>query len=236
MATGRGRGAIRVASGLFSAGNFAGGKNSGQGMTLSPDGSYYVGGFKDGLPHGRGTWSNKWTAYSGDWANLTQHGRGTLWTADGSAMKGTFEDGAFKRGILRYAGEYVYEGAVDENYLPHGRGILISTAQSVIREGNFVRGRLHGYGRSLNPDRSTYVGGFKEGVMSGSGVLTFASGAKIVGNFAENVPIKQHVYVLPRGRGAASPATFKTKRINGIDRFVLFTYELPEGTVTTRWD
>ena len=59
-----------------------------------PDGSKYVGEVKNGIPHGRGTYTwadgNK---YVGEWKDSKQHGQGTYTYADGTVEKGIWENG-----------------------------------------------------------------------------------------------------------------------------------------------
>ena len=60
------------------------------------DGSVYVGGVKDGKPHGKGTctWPHG-GKYVGEFKDFQYHGQGTLTHPDGKIVKGQFKNGEF---------------------------------------------------------------------------------------------------------------------------------------------
>ncbi|MBR2296727.1 MAG: hypothetical protein IKA43_04890 [Clostridia bacterium] len=101
----------------------------------------------------------------------------------------------------------IYEGEVNENGLPSGRGIF-TKAGEFIYEGSFIDGQFNGYGvlAILNPRAfeatfvadgfealeglvleagSSYEGNFLNGLIDGMGRLTFASGEVYEGGFVQ---------------------------------------------------
>jgi hypothetical protein len=94
------------------------GQRHGQGTAIYSDGGKYVGEFKNGYRHGKGThtWSgNKYVGeskegkqhgqgtatyangdqYAGEWKNNLANGQGTLTSKDGKKIVGIFKDGNF---------------------------------------------------------------------------------------------------------------------------------------------
>ena len=110
-------------------GCFKAGKKSGFGRAIYPDGSIYMGEWKDNLPHGKGrlqshTDSSQKEYYDGEWLNGQMHGKGKQQWRDGTIYEGEFlagkKDG---KGVFswpdgnRYDGEYKFD-------LRHGYGVF----------------------------------------------------------------------------------------------------------------
>ena len=73
---------------------------SGKGMCTNVNGQKYVGEFKEGLPHGKGTnifgdGPKKGDKYTGEYKDGLRHGQGTYTCANGKVFKGTWKDGEF---------------------------------------------------------------------------------------------------------------------------------------------
>ncbi len=70
---------------------YASGKGTLQWYQNGIKGSKYVGGFRNGKPHGKGTYTYKsGNSYTGDWRDDNKHGKGAYTWADGSVYKGEF--------------------------------------------------------------------------------------------------------------------------------------------------
>ena len=66
------------------------------GTITSPDGSKYVGEWKNNQEHGQGTFtSSDGGKYVGGWKDGLMHGRGTVYHLDGSVERGTWRNGDF---------------------------------------------------------------------------------------------------------------------------------------------
>ena len=84
---------------------YTGGAGGGEGKQVYPDGSVYVGQFKDGERHGRGTYTYAHgDVYEGEWQSDKKHGRGTYTYADGAVYEGEHQSGKMHgRGTYTYA-------------------------------------------------------------------------------------------------------------------------------------
>ena len=72
------------------------------GTDTSPDGRKYVGEFKDGKPHGQGTFTySNGDKYVGEFKDGIRHGQGTLTYVDGDKYVGEFRRGEF-HGLGKY--------------------------------------------------------------------------------------------------------------------------------------
>ncbi len=125
-------------------------------------GSLYVGEFKDGLFHGKGTSTTQsGTKYIGEFKGGRFDGQGTLTFDNGADYTGDFRDGVF-----------------------HGQGT--STFPGGAKYVGFFRdGNRHGQGTYIAPSGATHVGEFRDGKPNGLGTYTFADGKKYVGEFKD---------------------------------------------------
>lgn len=116
----------------------------------------YVGDWKDGKMHGKGTM--KYTdgvEYTGDWQDDKRHGNGTITFADGE----------------KYIGEW-------QNHKKHGKGLGITPL--AIYYGDFVNGRYDGWGVWVSKDDGNiYEGQHKDGMMNGVGRYLFVNDASL---------------------------------------------------------
>jgi len=75
-------------------------KPNGQGTRTYPDGSKYLGEFKDGKPNGQGTFTfPDGSKYVGENKNGWKNGQGTYTLSDGTKYVGKFSDGKIWNGI-----------------------------------------------------------------------------------------------------------------------------------------
>ena len=66
-----------------------------------PDGSKYIGAFRNNLKDGAGTFTfADGSSYTGEWKDDLKHGRGTFTWADGMKFQGNFIGGENKDGTL----------------------------------------------------------------------------------------------------------------------------------------
>ena len=103
-------------------GGMASGKVHGYG-TVIWDGRRYEGQWRDGEPHGHGTFSSAdGTRYEGGWRDGMMHGDGTHTFADGARYEGEWRDGKrHGRGTYAWADGRRYEGEYRDNKR-HGPG------------------------------------------------------------------------------------------------------------------
>ena len=124
-------------------------------------GSLYVGEFKDGLFHGKGTSTNQsGTKYVGEFKDGRFDGQGTLTFNDGADYIGWFRNG-------------VFNGQGSSNF-PNGAKYV----------GEFKDGKRHGQGTYTGPSGAKHVGEFRDGKPNGLGDYTFAGG-RYVGEFRD---------------------------------------------------
>ena len=116
-------------------------------------GDKFVGGFKNGNPHGQGTYTYaSGDKYVGEYRNGKKHGQGTYTHARGD----------------KYVGEY-------RNGKKHGQGTytFVNGDKYV---GEHRNGKAHGQGAVTFASGSKYVGEFRNGKKHGQGTFTFADG------------------------------------------------------------
>ncbi len=151
---------------------------NGQGTIISPDGTKYVGEFKDG----EGT---DLTIYYKNGNIIRRHERGWYWVK--GVLFGELVDDEwiwFKNGDENTLSKY--EGGIRKG-VPNGQGTLISPdGRKYV--GEFRNGKFHGQGTRTFPDGRKYVGKFKDGEYHGQGTDTFPDGRKYIGEFREGRP------------------------------------------------
>ena len=132
----------------------------GHGNYLLPDGTRYVGNFKDGNFNGQGT--KTWPSgkkYVGEWKNGKKHGHGVFSWLGGHKYVGQWKD--------------------DEK---HGTGIYTwPSGEKYV--GQYKNDKKHGTGTLIWPSGSKYVGQYKDGKQHGTGTLIWSSGDKYVGAY-----------------------------------------------------
>ena len=125
----------------------------------------YVGEWKDGKRHGRGTftWADgaKYVGeYVGEWKDDKPNGRGE-WTSPYLPVK--------------YVGEY-------KDGKRHGQGSM-NLADGGTYVGQWENHNFHGQGTYTYVNGDKYVGEFKDGKQHGQGTFTDTNGNKYVGKF-----------------------------------------------------
>ena len=85
----------------------------------------------------------------------------------------------------------VYSGALSKSTgMPNGRGLLEYEETGHWFEGDWIHGRLTGYGRLSNGDGYFYEGGLKNHYLHGIGVMTFADGRVFEGEYSKGQMIQ----------------------------------------------
>ena len=129
------------------------GKNHGQGTLTFSSGKTFVGEFKDGHFHGGTATYPDGRKYEGEWKVWNYHGQGTETFPNGKKYVGGWKDG--KR---------------------HGKGVIQGREGKNIREGEWVNGKMEGYGKRSNSNNErwykSYEGEFKNGKFHGQGKMS----------------------------------------------------------------
>ena len=110
---------------LKKVGEWKDGVPHGHGTFAIPDEYEYVGEFKDGCSHGQGTCKySDGSKYVGEWKDDVRHGQGTFTIPDESEYVGEWKDGEHHgQGTCEYAGGMVYDGEWKGDTF-HGHGTM----------------------------------------------------------------------------------------------------------------
>jgi hypothetical protein len=128
-----------------------------------PDGMY-EGDFMHGMRHGKGRYEFREEVYDGEWKWDHRHGWGQLSCADGSTIKGEWQNGK-----------------------THGFASVVDQKGTVIYEGEFKEGKRHGLGRQLFESGDMYDGGWQNGRLNDRGVYYFTNGDRLLGMWKEGL-------------------------------------------------
>ncbi|KAE8670200.1 Phosphatidylinositol 4-phosphate 5-kinase 9 [Hibiscus syriacus] len=145
-------------------------------MKAFSNGDFYVGDFKEALPHGKGkyTWSDG-TVYEGDWEGGEMTGKGVLLWPSGEKYNGNISGGCLHgSGTLTSTNGSLYKGQWRMN-IQHGYGRM-KYSNSDVYEGEWKDGEPEGNGRYFWNNRNKYTGNWKCGKMHGRGVMEWGNG------------------------------------------------------------
>ena len=173
------------------------------GKYIWDDGKYYLGQFKNNLPHGKGIkyYLNGNILYEGDFINGKFEGYGKYFYDNGDYFIGQYKNGLrngkgkgyYADGKIKYEvdcingqaegnGKFFYEDG--EYYIgqfkkndPNGKGIEYYAYGNILYEGDFVDGRYEGNGKFIWEDGSYYIGQWKNGLFHGKGKEYYANGS-----------------------------------------------------------
>lgn len=165
-------------------GEMNGGKADGVGTLKFRDSetdgfNYYIGGFEDSKPMGRGIYdsSEGWTLeafFNGSFDS----GDGTLRVdEDETVIRGEFKDGELV-GV-----------ALASYTTPNGEYYF----------GDIEDGRRNGVGTLVHANDDAYLGDFDKGVASGVGAYESSDGSVVIGQFASGSPNGAATYIAPNG-------------------------------------
>lgn len=153
-------------------------KQNGQGIYTWPDGSKYVGQFKNGKMECQGTytWSDG-TKYIGQWKNGKIDGQGTYTWSDGNKHVGQWKEGKMEgKGVMTWPSGNKYVGQY-KNGKQNGQGTYTwSDGDKYI--GQHKNGKMDGRGAMILPDGTSYVGQWKNDKLKGERTYLLADGAK----------------------------------------------------------
>lgn len=141
---------------------------NGQGTYTYPDGSVYVGQWKNDKLHGQGTFTySDGSVYVGQWEKSQRNGQGTFTRPSGSKYQGQWKNDKFHgQGIYIYPDDSKYQGRWKNN-MRNGPGIYTSSSGSKY-QGQWKNGKLIGKGILITSDGNKFVGRFnKDGKLIG---------------------------------------------------------------------
>jgi len=146
-----------------------------QGTATYPIGKY-IGEFRDGKPHGRGTGIfADGDKYVGEHRNGLRSGQGTYTYVNGNQYVGEYrDDKRHGHGTYTFANGNTYVGEHRDSKI-HGRGTY-SFANGEKYVGEFKDEKYHGLGAYTFADGKKYVGKFKDGKYDGQGIFFFVDG------------------------------------------------------------
>jgi len=172
-----GQGTLTFSSGKKYVGEFKDGKIHGQGTWTFPDGKKYVGEFKDGRYHGQGTETfPDGSKFVGGWKDGKRHGQATKEYPDGRKYVGEYKRNRKEGfGIMTYKDGSKFEGEWKGGRPFNGKGVVQGNEGKDIREGEWVNGKMEGYGKRSNSNNKrwykSYEGEFKNGKFHGQGKM-----------------------------------------------------------------
>ncbi|KAK8563150.1 hypothetical protein V6N12_011206 [Hibiscus sabdariffa] len=145
-------------------------------MKAFSNGDFYVGDFKEVLPHGKGkyTWSDG-MVYEGDWEGGKMTGKGVLLWPSGEKYNGDISGGYLHGFGTRTSPDgSLYEGQWRMN-IQHGVGRK-KYSNSDVYEGEWKEGEHEGNGRYFWNNGNKYTGNWRRGKMHGRGVMEWVNG------------------------------------------------------------
>jgi len=151
---------------------------NGQGTFTSPDGTKYVGELKNNKPDGQGTETfPNGEKYVGGWKDGKRHGQATTEYPDGRKYLGEYKRNRREGfGIMTYKDGSKFEGEWKDSRPFNGKGVVQGREGKDIREGEWVNGKMEGYGKRSNSDNKrwykSYEGEFKNGKFHGQGKMS----------------------------------------------------------------
>jgi len=170
-----GQGVMKSATetpGVFSVfeGEFVQGKRHGFGLYKYANGNRYEGAWSENQMTGNGCWTSvAGDKYNGSFVDGERHGLGTYTFANGDLYEGEWlHNERTGRGMMKFA-----PSDSDSN----------SSDTFSKYEGEFVDGKMHGYGIYYYANGDRYEGDFVDGCMTGTGMWTSCTGDKYLGVF-----------------------------------------------------
>ena len=108
--------------------------------------------------------------------NNKKHGKGTLWTPDGTRYESTWRGNRmYGECIVRYANGETFQGTQRMKVPDKGYGWTV-TPEGMLYEGEWLNGVYHGRGALYTADGCVLKGWWKDGQMHGRGMFLNAKG------------------------------------------------------------
>ena len=151
-------------------GHFINGKLNGSGTMFTKDNIIYKGDFLEGIRHGIGKESTKYTYYEGSFENNRKHGKGKL---------------------IHKVLEEVYEGDFKEDSITGFGSLLWKNGDRYI--GEVSNKKMHGMGKYFWSDGSEYEGEYIDNIKVGKGIFKWNNGNIFEGPFDKGLPHGQGI-------------------------------------------
>ena len=159
-------------------GCIAGDCDDGSGTYAYPDGSTYVGNFREAQPHGKGEFTAAdGERYRGQFAQGYRHGRGEVVRTDQTRVVGEWRRGEYMGNPQQNYGKAGCRSGNCEN----GSGIYIFKGGSAKYTGKFQGGRPHGQGLIRYTNGEGYKGEWANGLPNGEGTMIKNNNTEIRG-------------------------------------------------------
>ena len=174
----QGQGTLTFSSGKTYVGEFKDGDFHGKGTATFPDGRKYEGEWKHWRFHGQGTETfPNGKKYVGGWKDGKRHGQATKEYPDGRKYVGEYKRNRREGfGIMTYKDGSKFEGEWKDSRPFNGKGVVQGREGKDIREGEWVNGKMEGYGKRSNSNNErwykSYEGEFKNGKFHGQGKMS----------------------------------------------------------------
>jgi hypothetical protein len=163
---------------------------NGKGEKIYEGGEKYVGYWKDGKRHGKGTMKNQEGTYVGDWKNDKRDGKGAMTDQEGTYV-GDWKNGHMEgKGTMNFSWGDIYVGDWKKTYI-HGQGTINGQGTMTYQDGGVYKGewkkrRKNGKGTMNFASGDIYVGNWKNGYINGKGTMTYPDGGVYKGEWKQN--------------------------------------------------
>ncbi len=185
---------FKASKDLKASGCISGDCSTGDGVYIHPNGSVYIGDFKNGEINGVGVCHYPdGSKYQGVWYHRYPDGKGTKWYADGTSRTGYWKRGQPVDSNGKYTPlkgdellteEYTVQSGCLRGNCQNGRGVFAYPDGSRY-EGSFMSKKPEGEGIFFYPNGDKYVGAFRQGYRHGQGKLQHAQGKITSGQWRE---------------------------------------------------
>lgn len=178
------------------------------------DGESYVGGYKDGLRSGQGTYS--WPdgrKYVGEFRDGLPNGRGVYTLPNGEKYVGEFRDNRRTQGTYSWPDGRQYVGPFRDDR-PDGTGTY-TWPDGKKYVGDFRAGSAEGQGVYTWPDGRRYVGALRADLPNGQGSLTLGDGRQLTGEFRDGDFVGATPAVATNAAGGGAPTEVRLEKRGG---------------------